>query len=240
MTKVNMPSQPKRVLRKVGKVLLFGIALVITILVSSHFAWKYSGSKEWKLEVDENGIQVYSLKVPGSALKRFKAVGRVKTTLNRAVAEMISTDLQDCAEWMGSKCEIESLQPWNPQDMSHISFYRINYSSPFSPREFVLKVQVSQDPQSKAVLVEFIAIPDKLPRNKCCLRVENMHNSWRFTPLENGEVEVELQTNVDEGLPYLIVNRNSPRMLHGLFTILEQRYNREKWLRAKLDLVKEK
>jgi hypothetical protein len=239
MTKENMLRRLRKVLRIVGRVLLFGSALVIAILVAAHFAWKYSGSKEWKLEVDKNGVQVYSLKAPGSALKRFKAVRRVKTTLNRAVAEMISTDLDDCAEWMGTKCAIETIQPWNSQEMYHILLFRINYPSPFSPREFILKVQVSQDPQSKAVLVKYDSIPDMLPRNECCLRVENMHNSWRFTPLENGEVEAELQMNMDEGLPYFLVNRFIPGSLYEGFSVLEKRYNREKWLHAKLDLVKE-
>ena len=58
-----------RVLPKVLKVLSFGSALVLAILLVAHFAWKYSGSNKWELEINKNGVQVYALKSPGFTLK---------------------------------------------------------------------------------------------------------------------------------------------------------------------------
>jgi hypothetical protein len=238
MTNENTQVQPRRVLRFIGKTLLFGSALVVAILVMAHFAWKYSGSNEWKLEIDRNNVQVYSMKTPGEALKNFKVVTRVKTTLDRAVAATLSTETQDCAAWAPSCRSLQSVQPWNPQDMTYIHLYRMNYPKPLAPREFLLKAQVTQDPQSKAAQVEFIALPDRLPRNECCVRVEHMHNRWRFTPLENGEVEVELRTDMNPGVPYFMMNRMTPRFLHKMFRPLQRWYDKEKWQNARFDLVR--
>src|SRR5205085_4603852 len=144
----------------------------------------YSGSNQWKLEIDRDKVQVYSLKTPGKAMKDFKAVTRIKSRLSPIVASMVSTQTEDCAAWAPSCRSLQSIQPFNPQDMTYIHAYRLNYPRPFSPREFILNAKVTQDPRSKIVLVEFTALPDALPKHECCVRVERMHNSRKFTPLD--------------------------------------------------------
>jgi hypothetical protein len=240
-TKVNNEktiSQPKRAVGKVLKALSIGGALVITILIASHFIWEYSGSNRWELQTDRNGIKIYSLKAPGAVLKRFKGVTRVKITLNSAAAAMASTD--NCGDWMMNCTSETSIQPWNSQTMTYIHLFRLDYPSPFSPREFLLKGHISQDPDSKAVLAEFMAAPDELPQNSCCFRVAHMRNTWRFTPVENGEVEVEVVMNLDQGLPYVVVNRMAPGSLYALLSDLPRLFNKDELRRAKFDLIREK
>jgi hypothetical protein len=231
-------SHLRRGFNRVLKALLLGGALVITILIASHFAWEYSGSNRWELIADSYGIKIYSLKAPGSVLKRFKGVTRVNITLNSAVAAMAST--ANCGDWMMNCTSEQAIQPWNSQTMTYINLFRLDYPSPFSPREFLLKGHISQDPESKAVLAEFMAAPDELPQNACCFRVAHMRNTWRFTPLEGGEVEVEVVMNLDQGLPYVVVNRIAPVSLYALLSDLPRLLSKEELQRAKFDLIREK
>lgn len=232
-------SRPVRVLKTIGKVLAYGAALIIAVLLIAHFAWKYSGSNKWELAIDGDKVKIYTLKAPGNSFKDIKAVTRVKSRLSPIVAAMVSSSGEDCAAWAPSCKSLASIQPWNSNDMTYIHLYRLTFPKPFRPREFLLNARVTQDPATKAVLLEFIALPDKLPRDPCCFRVEKMHNRWRFTPLQNGEVEVELQTGMDPGLPYFMVNRMNPGYIYRMFGPLQQWFEKDKWQHTTYAHIKE-
>ena len=92
--------------------LVTGFVLVVGLL-TAHVVWKRSGSGKWQLEVDKDGVQVYTMKLPGSTLKHFKAVGRAKTSLQRVVTVFTDSSFQHCHDIM-SNCLISSVvEPWN-------------------------------------------------------------------------------------------------------------------------------
>lgn len=228
-----------RVRRLVLRVVAVGCVLAVVILIAAHFAWKYSGSSKWELEREKNGIKIYALKTPGCTLKDFKAVRRIKLTLQSALAAMSSTETEECAAWAPGCVSVQSIQPWSSQDLSYIHLYRLKYPSPFSPREILIKAQASQEPASKAVMIEFMARPDALPRNECCFRVTELHNVWRFTPVGNGEVEVELAVHGDQGVPYPLVNRVTPIVIYRLFARLPKLLIKEKWQHTTFAQIRE-
>ena len=223
---------------KIAKFVSLGALTLVAMLSIAHLAWKNSGSNQWELEIDKNGVKVYSLKSPGSVLKQFKGVTRIKTTLNRAVASALDPDLENCVDWNPSCVKVQSVEPWNTQGQYLINFVKSNYPPPFSPRDNVVKIHVTQDAKSKAVLVEFIAAPDRFPKNDCCYRIPRMHNSWRYTPLENGEIEVEHIQNVDRGLPYIRSNRVTPNGVYRILLRIPQLLNKEKYHHASFDFIK--
>jgi hypothetical protein len=240
MTKENTSIQPRRVLGTIFRVLAIGGALVLTILVAAHFAWKYSGSNQWEPVIDKDGIKIYTLKAPGEVVERVRGVTHVKTTLNAAVAMMMQTDTKACREWFPGCTSVQAIQPWNPEDLTYIHLYRLTAFRPFSPREWLLKARASQDPQTKSVLIEFLAVPDELPQNSCCFRVSHLHNTWRFTPLDNGLVEVENRQNVDLGIPYVMFNRFIPSAMYRVLARLPKYLEDDRLQQAKYDLIKEK
>lgn len=241
MSEETTTRRPRRILRTILKVLAYGSALVIAILITAHFVWKYSGSNQWVRVIDKKGVQVYTRKTSGSTLKDVKTVKRVKTTLHRAVAAMTSTDTEDCAEWGPGCVAVTTVQPWNPKELTYTQLYRMTYPSPYSPREFLINAQVSQDPQSKIVLVDFTILPDALPRNKCCVRMTVFHDTWQFTPLEDGEVEVQLTAHLDPGIPYLMFNRFVPVAFYSFFNRgLDKYLNKEKFQQARFEGITEK
>ncbi|MBQ0740662.1 hypothetical protein J9332_40940, partial [Aquimarina celericrescens] len=90
----------------------------------------------------------------------------------------------------------------------------------------------SQDPITKEMKFNFVAAPDKLPVNKRYHRVTKMHNKWRYTPLENGEVEYEfIYDAVDPGgyFPYALANWLIPNMLPFAFSKMSKILDKEKY-----------
>jgi hypothetical protein len=235
---MNDKASVARPIIQTAKFVSLGALTLVAILSIAHLAWKNSGSNQWELEIDKNGVKVYSLKSPGSVLKQFKGVTRIKTTLNRAVASALDPDLENCVDWNPSCVKVQPVEPWNTQGQYLINLVQSNYPPPFSPRDNVVKVHVTQDAKSKAVLVEFIAVPDRLPEYDCCYRIPRMHNSWRYTPLENDEVEVEHIQNVDRGLPYIRSNRVTPNGVYRILLRISQLLNKEKYHHASFDFIK--
>ncbi len=240
MTEEKTGSKPGRRVVRIFKGLAVGMLVLLVIVNIVHFTWKNSGSGRWEQVIDKDGVKIYTLKSPGSVLKRVRGVTHVKTTLNAAVESMMQTSSKDCQSWFPGCQSVQTVKPWNPQDLTYVQLYRLNPKFPFSGREFLLKGKVTQDPQTKAVLIEFMAMPDELALNSCCFRVAHMHNSWRFTPQANGLVEVENRMNVDLGIPYFLFNRYTPGSLFRLLAPLQKYLDNDRWQHTKYDLIKEK
>ena len=61
--------------------------------------WTNSGSGEWELAKEENGVKVYTMKVPGSYLLQIKAEMKAKYTLNHLIAGLIeNSTMQMCKD----------------------------------------------------------------------------------------------------------------------------------------------
>jgi hypothetical protein len=121
------------------------------------------------------------------------------------------------------------------------NYVRYNYPFPFKPRDQVLRIHFYQNPANKELLVWLAAVPDKVPRDECCIRVTHMSNTWRCTPLGNGEVEIEATVNMSDGgwLPDELVNNRRPEFAFRAFSKLQKVLDVEKYRNAKVDFIKE-
>jgi hypothetical protein len=238
MTNENTSTRPV-LLRKLIKIFIFLIAICIAVPVVAHYSWKYSGSNQWTLELEKNGIKVYSLKAPGSVVKEFKGVTQVNTTLSRIAAVMTSSTTAGCRKFDPGCTAGEILEQWSAKDLSWVQYYRTTFVPPYGPRDFVLKTQISQDSQSKAVTVHVTSLPGLLPPNACCFRVQHVNNTWRYTPLENGKIEVEFHADFDLGTPYYKFNRQTPKNVYFLLSRLEKVFNAEENRKAEFAFIKE-
>jgi hypothetical protein len=217
--------------------LVTGFVLVVGLL-TAHVVWKRSGSGKWQLEIDKNGVQVYTLKLPGSTLKHFKAVGKAKTSLQRVMAVFTDSSLQHCHDIMSNCLTSSAVVPWNVNDHYWVGLVRARLPWPFSPRELVMKNHFSQDPQSKTLFIDITAVPELLPPDKCCVRVTQMDNRWRWTPLKNGEFEVEVIEDMDVKLPYILWNARAKEVSKIMSTV-QGLMDRKKGPDEKFDFLQE-
>ena len=200
--------KPRKWFRKAIKILWITSISVVFLYFFAGLIWRFSGSNQWELAADKNGVKVYTLKMPGSDILQVKGVMRYRSTLagavkldttNNTLVEVGATDIAD----LGG------------DDQAKYSTFRFNMGFPFQPREYVTRTQIYQNPITKTVLVETWAVPDKMPPNPCCFRVNELHNSQRITPLENGEIEWEYTMNQDLGgfLPAYLQNYGRVKLM---------------------------
>jgi len=229
--KIESPAvKPKTRLRKLGKILFRVSVSVVVLVFFAQLIWKFSGSNQWKLIQEKDGVKIYSLKAPGSDLLQFRAIGRIHSTLPGVVAWMRDPDacvIQGCTGSYEIQRAGEQLQ--------------YNYFQ-YGKRDFVTVAYVYQNPDTKQVVVNVSAAVDKVPPRDGYFRITNLNNTWRITPVENGQVEIQIENNMDPGgyVPNVLFNMRRPKGMYHILTHLESWVAKDKYQNAKFDFIKEK
>lgn len=222
---VSGPSRFVKVLKRVLQVVAITIVLAAVVLTGANYVWKYSGTNKWRLVSDRDGVQIYSKKVPGDTLLEFRGHIRFPQSIGVAVYGMLDVHLEGCQEFFPGCTSVKPIETWNPKKMSQTYLWQVSFSKSMRPREFLLETKVLPEPSKKAVTVEFLAQPDILPRDACCKRIEHLDNTWRFTQVEPGQLDVVFTENMDLGFPYFMVNRNGPDIIREMLKGLPEQFN---------------
>lgn len=223
---------------------LTGITLVglCALAFLSSWLWTLSGSNQWELKMDSDGTQIYTLKSPGSTLLKTKGVWQSKEfTLNNHLAPFFDESIQEnCQKWLPECLNYKILESWHPQTQRNVTMWTLALPGPFAPREILLEGKLYQDPVTKVVTIENIAVPNGLPRNDCCVRIEHFHNIWHFTPLADGMIKVEFLSDWDMGgaFPTLLLNLGGPGEVFKALTKTNPEFLRqEKFRNAHFDFI---
>jgi hypothetical protein len=220
--------------RRFAKILLRVSVSIVVLLFVAQLMWRFSGSNQWKLVLEKNGIKVYSLKAPGSDLLQFKAIGRIHSTLPGVIAWITDTSackIQGCTESYEISRAGEQLR-----------YYYFQYDlAPFGKRDYAISALLYQIPDTKQVVVTIAAVPDKVPPRDGYVRVTNLNNKWRFTPLENGQIEVEIENNMELGgfMPTMLYNVKRPGAIYSMLTHLESWVAKDKYQSAKFSFIED-
>lgn len=158
----------------------------------------------WELAKDENGIKVFTREIAGSQLKEFKGVVQIKTSLESLIA--LYYDRDSCQQWIFT-CEYSRVL----KEISLTEKYIYAESGapwPVSHRDIIIHSVLTQNPDTKEVLITEIGIPDYIPENSDFVRVPAMNGYFKFTPLNDGVVEVTYQSHSNPGgsIPKFLVN----------------------------------
>jgi len=109
------------------------------------------------------------------------------------------------------------------------------------PREFVVKTELSQNPETKTLLYTVTAVPERIPPDNCCVRIPLMKNSWILTPLKNGDIDVEWVVDMDLGgaVPYVLQNEVLPEGMFNFAQKVQVLVEQDKYKNARYDWVQE-
>jgi hypothetical protein len=206
-----------------------GSLLLIAASTAAHFAWKASGSGEWKLVKDDSGIQIHTQKQPGSTLLKIRGKTRVKTSLASSVF-LFRGDPSTSDDFGGKNFKLFDRFETPTVYLAYFSVEQ-PMPAPFTSKELVCLLNYAQDPKSKEVLINVQAAPSRLPPTPNTVRVTHLNNMFRLTPLASGEVEWEVIGDVDMGLFYPLANLVMPHFIfQGLNDqrklVLEDRYQK--------------
>jgi hypothetical protein len=228
-------AKPKAWLRRLLKGLLYVSLSLVALFFVARLIWRFSGSNQWEFHGEKNGVKVYTLKEPGSDVRQVKGITRVHSTL--AALVMLMKDPDICPE-IGCKAAY-TLE--RDGEQLQYDYFQMDLP-PFRPRDVLVQTYFHQNPKTKEVFFEVSAAPAKVPLNPCCFRVTDMNNTLRFTPLGNGEVEIEYLLKENEGgfVPDLYLNMVRPQIMYYGLPELQKFVNRKKYQDARFESIEEK
>lgn len=220
-------------MNKFFKILVVVHVVIFGVAVIAHFGWKSSGSGEWEYVGEQQGVTVYALKEPGEILTRFKGVTTVSTHMDalvKLVRDPSSCDVVGCYD-------SEDLEIVN--DGLLYTTFKYPLPEPMTHREYVIKSVFEQDPNTKAVKIQIIGEPDRLPPNDCCIRVSHLHNVWNFIPEGGDKYRIEFLTDFDIGgdMPYFMQNLGGAEMLYEQLSLFQGYLDLEQYQNAEIGYV---
>lgn len=214
---------------RVKRTLVIIAAFLAAAAIVAQLVYTFSGGNRWEKLFVRNGVTVYARKIPGVNRKQFKATWRMHSTLSKFVmfAQKEESDLQiGYYDQRDLDVRNEKVQ-WTA--------WKERFPSPLTPREFVIKNEFAQDPNTKNLFYTVTATPNKIPPDKCCVRIEVMTNSWLLKPLKNGDIDVEWFVDMDLGgaLPWFVQNKFQPEALADFAPKVQHYLERPKYANAK-------
>jgi hypothetical protein len=198
------------------RILTFGgvaLALLFPLLAVVNYLWLVSGTNEWKLRDDRNGIRIWTQKTPGNPLLKGRAQFQVRSTLGGIVKIVYDREVHRANNMMNVNF-IEAQH--SPGYFGVFNSFRQDMPGPLQAREFVLLSEHVQDPKTKAIELNAMAAPNKIPPSDCCVRIVHLHNRYTVTPRGDGYVDIDFFWDIDLGgaLPYALQNVALPGALY--------------------------
>lgn len=219
-----------------GKKLLIAFGVIVVLLYVWSMIYEAGGSGEWELAIDEGGVKVHTLKEPGNPLIKVRAHTVVKSNLT-GIAHLI-VDPSSCDE---GDCYASKMIERVPTTSGFSSYntFKFDFPPPLKTREYVVRLDLTQNPQTKAITAKITGTPDKIPLNDCCLRVPYIENVWDIKSIGNGELDVTLTMDFNAGgnMPNWLANLGSSFGTHEFFLTLQTILNKDKFQKAPVDYV---
>ena len=210
------------------------LLIVITALMISVDSLAQDG---WKLKTDKDEVQVYMKAEETSSYKSVKTVTTMRTTLSAVSAILL--DVLKTPDWVYGTKQCSLLKKESPTSLYY--YAEMGMPWPVSNRDFVIRISLSQNPQTKVVTVIATNLPTYIPEKDGIVRIQRSSGRWTISPAGNGMVRVEYILQIDPGgsLPASIVNMFSYNGPFQSFKNLRVQVNKPEYARAQLPFITE-
>lgn len=179
-----------------------------------------SAQTDCELRRSDENIYVYACKVTDSKIKSIRADFILPTTPSVLAGHILNVAAY--TEWQYSIIKTEVLEVISDLEL----IYRAEVKAPWpvSNRDLVVRLKVSQDPETKVMIFSIISIPDYIPPNKGIVRVPKSEGKWIITP-EKNQLKIEYSFLVDPGgsVPSWLLNLSIAEGPHKTFSNLTGR-----------------
>jgi len=153
-----------------------------------------SEQENWNLSIQQDGIEVYTKKVPGSRIDAFKATTIISAEYDR-VKEVI-LDYPNYPKWYQDYKKGEILEQSSPEKI--VVRFVIDAPFPIKDRDSVNRVSVQQTDEHVKVTLE--SAPTFIPHNNKQIRMNV--SSGRWTLEKNGnQTRVTIEYHADPQIP---------------------------------------
>jgi hypothetical protein len=160
-------------------------------------------SQTWELRECKNGVTVYTRSVAGSDVEEFKGETTVKSNLGSLLN--ILDDFKNYPTWVYNCSYAESVKKVSTYEGYAYNVYEMSW--PVSNRDLVVHYYITQNEQTKVILLKLDAVNGYVP-DKGYVRITYLKGFYEFTPKPNGYVHIIYQVHSDPGgyVPTSIVN----------------------------------
>ena len=174
----------------------FFSVFLITLLIQPIFSWE--------LKKEKNGVKVFTRSIEGSNFKEFKSVGIHSGSISSLIS-VLQDDSNFC-NWFPDCKEFKLLK--KPSRLERYQYMVVKAPFPVNNRDTIQHTVLNQDPVTKTVTINLSASPEIIPEVPGTIRVPKSKGVWKFTPLDNNQVEVLFQLHSDPGgsLPEWVAN----------------------------------
>ncbi|MCL2025821.1 MAG: START domain-containing protein [Leptospirales bacterium] len=220
-------------IKKISGLVLFILSIVISPLISPSKA-----ESQWERAKSSNMIEVFVRPVPGSAIKEFRAVTEVQSSMSAILA--LLDDTSSYTKWMHRCTEAKLLYEKN-------IYERITYNVTSSPwpvedRDIAVRSVISQNKKTLAVTIALTGLPGYVPVKPKKVRIVKLSGYWMLEPLGAGRLRVTYRLHSEPGgsVPETLVNSSLVDIPYNTLHNLRRMVNQSPYKDAKYDEIIEK
>lgn len=172
-----------------GRIIRVAVASSIMMLSSLACAG------DWQLDMDEEGVQLFSKESDASPMKTVKVVSQVRASLSSLVSFL--SDNNQFPAWMDKVSRAEKLKDISPQES--LTYTVIDSPWPERDRDNVLYSKWEQDPKTLVVTKKVVSEPQYLGESEDMIRSPLFEAEWKLVPKDQGLVEVTYTVDFNPG-----------------------------------------
>ena len=193
---------------------------------------------DWVLRKEKNGIKVFTRKTMESKIKELRMTFQTEANLQSIISLLNDTD--SYLDWIYRFKEATILN--RISDNNSIYYGAVDFPWPLTDRDLVAESTTIQDPETRIVTVTTTAIKDfqdYMPEKDNLVRIIDHSNTWTFTPLDNGIVDVNyvLRSDPAGNIPTWVINmaldQGSTQSMEAFLELL----TKEPYKNAKLSYI---
>jgi len=164
----------------------------------------YSQEESWKLELDKQGIKVYTSKRSDTKILGVKA----ETVIGQASFDAFKNvlfDVEHLDEWVGESKSSEVLKEVSSEEKIYRMVLKVPF--PFKDRDMVQHISVA-DESKDYLKVLLVNQPDYVPEFAKAVRMPVADGYWEFKRLQADDFQVTMQFDSDPGgeIPAWLIN----------------------------------
>ncbi len=190
---------------------------------------------DWDLKTQKQGLEVYTRTFPDSKFKAIKVKLELEATLSQLVAVLM--DVNTGASWVYATKTSVLLKQVSPAELVYYSEIKLPW--PINNRDFIARLKVSQDPNTRIVTIDGPTIPDYVPAKKDIIRVKRSEGKWIIAPTGKGHIRVEYTLRTDPGgdLPAWLFNLFVTKGPVESFENLKEQLKKPAYVNARLPFI---
>jgi len=168
------------------------------------YAQNDSPNENWKLEIEKDGIKVYTRQVDGKKIKEFKAETTINANID--VLEAILRDVPNYVDWIDKLKFAEIIETVDENEFYIYS--EANVPWPFANRDGVSLDKISRNELSGEVFISTVGVAGMVAEIEGVVRMPESEGLWLLTPLDSAHTDIIYQFYGDPGgsIPEWVIN----------------------------------